>query len=64
MRLDPEDRPRDPNHENVITISSEGESDGNQYDMDEDDDDEILDERSTYFPPPEVQAFNQMGMVV
>ena len=46
MRSESEDRPRDPNHEHVIMISSEDESGGDQDDP-EDDDDEVLEERST-----------------
>ena len=54
-----EDRPQDPNHQNVIDISSD--DDTNDYDGSEDfeDADGQQDERSAYFrPPAEVEAFN------
>lgn len=53
-----EDRPRDPNHQNVIDISSDEE-------FGDDDLDELANEgsqeeqRSQYFrPPPDVERFN------
>ena len=55
-----EDRPQDPNHENVIIISSEDEfgEDGGIDDFEEENGSQ--EERSSYFPevPPEVDAFN------
>lgn len=58
-----EDRPLDPNHENVIIISSEDEygDDGGFDDFVEENSSQ--EERSSYFPmqpkvPPTVEAFN------
>ena len=51
-----EDRVQDPNHENVINISDDEES--GDYDLDAFDDEGPQKERSTYFPGPDVEAFN------
>lgn len=49
-----QDRPQDPNHENVIDISSDDADE-----MDNFDDEASQGERSSYFRPlPEVEAFN------
>ena len=54
-----EDRPQDPNHENVVLISSDDEDDDHAGDIEDLDDDESLQERSAYFEPsPDVAAFN------
>jgi bloom syndrome protein len=57
-----EDYIPDPNHQNVITISSDGEPDGEE----EDDDDLEYDQQTTsaYFPPPDVQAFNRQSRLI
>lgn len=53
-----EDRPQDPNHQNVIDISSDDEF-GDADDLDEfDADEETLGESSHYFPSDDVNAFN------
>ncbi len=53
-----EDRPEDPNHRNVINISSDEEGDGESFD-EFDESMASQEERSTYFQsPPEVDAFN------
>ena len=58
-----EDRPQDPNHQNVIDISSDDEF-GDDVDLDDlegDDDSQV--ERSQYFQhPPDVEAFNAKCM--
>ena len=53
-----EDRPNDPNHQNVIDISSdEDDTYGSNDDLAEESNSK--EERSTYFhPAPEVDAFN------
>lgn len=54
-----EDRPQDPNHQNVIEISSDDEfaDDGEFDDFGEENSSEEV--RSSYFQPaPEVDAFN------
>ena len=60
---DQEDRPQDPNHQNVIDISSDSESvyqDGLDDSADEYGSQE---QRSSYFKPPaDVQAFNARCM--
>ena len=58
MMRQQEDRPQDPNHQNVIDISSdEGIGCGDVGDFDEEDGSQ--EEQSTYFKPPaEVDAFN------
>lgn len=54
-----EDRPQDPNHQNVIELSSDDEfDDGNKLD-DSEGDDESAEERSHFFKPsPDVIALN------
>ena len=54
-----EDRPQDPNHQNIIVLSSDDEfDDGNDLD-DFEGDDESAGERSHFFKPsPEVIAMN------
>ena len=58
-----EDHPQDPNHRNVLVISSDDDGDdGNSGQIDDLDDDYEPDSpgaRSNYFPPPDVQAFNE-----
>ena len=56
-----EDRPRDPNHQNVINISSD-EDYGDDADLDELANEGSQDERSQYFPAPDVEAFNARCM--
>lgn len=56
MMQQQEDRVQDPNHMNVINISDDEEL-GN-YDLDDLDDNGSQRERSAYFPPREVAAFN------
>lgn len=58
-----EDRPQDPNHQNVIDISSDDEyEDAGELD-DLEDDDAFRGERSAYFQQaPEVEAFNARCM--
>ena len=61
MMQQQEDRPQDPNHQNVINISSDEEyGGGGGYDESEVDD-ESQGETSSYFDPtnPEVAAFNR-----
>ena len=58
MMQQQEDRPQDPNHQNVIDISSDdeyGKSDGL---VEIDADEESLGEPSRYFPSHDVSAFN------
>ena len=58
MMQQQEDRPQDPNHVNVIDISSDDEF-GGAGDLDEfDADEESLGESSRYFPSDDVNAFN------
>lgn len=53
-----EDRPQDPNHQNIIELSSDDEFD-NRDDLDDLGDDVSTEERSHFFqPPPEVAALN------
>lgn len=53
------DRPPDPNHQNVICLSSDEEFGGFEALDDLDGDDGSDNERSAYFQPPaEVEAFN------
>ena len=54
-----EDRPQDPNHQQIIELSSDDEfEDGDELD-DFEGDDESVEERSHFFqPPPEVVAMN------
>ena len=52
-----EDCPCDPNHQNVIDISSD-EDYGDDADLDELGNDGSQEERSQYFPGPDVEAFN------
>ena len=54
-----EDRPQDPNHQNIIELSSDDEfEDKNELD-DFEGDDESVEERSHFFQPaPEVMALN------
>ena len=59
MMRQQEDRPQDPNHQNVIDISSD--DDANEYGGLDDlgDVEHLQEERSAYFrPPAEVEAFN------
>lgn len=58
-----EDRPQDPNHQNVISISSdEGDDDCGEFD-DLDESMASQEERSSYFhAAPEVDAFNAQCM--
>ena len=59
MMRQQEDRPQDPNHQNVIDISSD--DDANEYGGLDDlgDMEHLQEERSAYFrPPAEVEAFN------
>ena len=59
MMRQEEDRPQDPNHQNVIDISSD--DDANEYGGLDDlgDMEQLQEERSAYFrPPAEVEAFN------
>ena len=60
---DQEDRPQDPNHQNVIDISSDNES-IHQQALDESVDEYgSQEQRSSYFKPPaDVQAFNARCM--
>ena len=61
MIQEQEDRPQDPNHQNVMVISSDDDDDGNAGEVEDYDDDDVesLEGRSAYFqPPPEVEAFN------
>lgn len=55
-----EDRPQDPNHQNIIELSSDDEfEDGNEID-DFDGNDESGEERSHFFKPsPDVIALNE-----
>lgn len=56
-----EDRPQDPNHRNVIDISSDDDVDNDDYGAfdDLDEDRASQEERSAYFQPaPEVDDFN------
>ena len=55
-----EDRPQDPNHENVINISSDEEyADGAEFE-DSSDEDDAVGQRSSYFQQSsEVAAFNR-----
>lgn len=58
-----EDRPRDPNHQNVIDISSESDYGGDEDLSDFDADEESLEERSQYFhTSAAVDAFNARRM--
>lgn len=59
MMQSEEDRPQDPNHQDVIVLSSDDEfDDGNELD-DFDGDDESAGERSHFFmPSPDVVALN------
>lgn len=58
MMQQQEDCPQDPNHQNVIDISSDDEY-GNGDELDEFDlDEESPGERSQYFPANDVNAFN------
>lgn len=57
MMQQQEDRVQDPNHMNVIDISDDDEELGD-YDLDDLDDNGSYKERSSYFPPREVEAFN------
>ena len=53
-----EDRPQDPNHQNIIELSSDDEFD-DRNDFDDLGDDESTEERSHYFQPsPDVVALN------
>ena len=54
---DQEDTPHDPNHQHVIDISSD-EDYGDDADLDELANDGSQEERSQYFPGPDVEAFN------
>ena len=55
-----EDRPQDPNHENVINISSDEEYADGAEDEDSGDEDDAEGQRSSYFQQPsEVAAFNR-----
>ena len=54
-----EDRPQDPNHQNIIELSSDDEFDDKNGLDDFDGDDESAEERSHFFqPPPDVVALN------
>ncbi len=55
-----EDRPQDPNHQNIIELSSDDEyDDGNEID-DFDGNDDLGEERSHFFmPSPDVIALNE-----
>lgn len=54
-----EDRPQDPNHQNVINISSDEELGDDKGSDDSEDDKNSPEERSAYFPQdPEVDGFN------
>ena len=56
-----EDRPQDPNHQNVMIISSDDDDDGNAGEVEDFDDEDMgsSEERSAYFQPaPEVEVFN------
>ena len=54
-----EDRPQDPNHQNIILLSSDDEFDDGDEFNDFEGDDESAEERSHFFqPPPEVVAMN------
>ena len=55
-----EDRPQDPNHQNIIELSSDDEFDDKNNGLDDfDGDDESAEERSHFFqPPPDVVALN------
>ena len=54
-----EDRPQDPNHQNVVLISSDEDEGANAGELEDSDDDDSPEERSTYFEPEsEVAAFN------
>lgn len=58
MMRQQEDRPLDPNHQNVIDISSD-EDHGDDADLDELANDDPHEEQSAYFQAaPEVEAFN------
>lgn len=59
MMQQEEDRPEDPNHQNIIELSSDDElDDGNELD-DSEGDDESAEERSHFFKPsPDVIALN------
>ena len=54
-----EDRPQDPNHQNIIELSSDDEFD-NKHELDDlEGDDESVEERSHFFQPsPDVVALN------
>ena len=59
MMQQSEDRPQDPNHQNVVLISSDEEDDGNAGQTEDFDDDDSPEERSAYFEPEaDVAAFN------
>ena len=54
-----EDRPQDPNHQNIIELSSDDDVDDKNESDDFDGDDESAEERSHFFqPPPDVVALN------
>ena len=59
MMREREDRPQDPNHQNIIELSSDDEfDDGKNFD-DFEDNDESAEERSHFFKPsPDVIALN------
>ena len=60
---DQEDRPQDPNHQNVIDISSDNESVDQEVFEDSADEYGSQEQRSSYFKPPaDVQAFNARCM--
>ena len=53
-----EDRPQDPNHQNIIELSSDDEFD-DKNELDDLGDDESTEERSHFFQPsPDVMALN------
>jgi len=59
MMQQKEDRPQDPNHLNVINISSDDELGGKELLDDLDGEEDSQGERSTYFPQnPDVENFN------
>ena len=62
MMRQQEDRTQDPNHINVINISDDEEFEN--HDLDDFDENDTLQERSTYFPDRDVEAFNAKSKLV
>lgn len=60
MMRQQEDRTQDPNHMNVINISDDEEFEN--HDLDDYDENDFQQERSTFFPSRDVEAFNAKGI--